>query len=63
MTEELKKLSELCDQETLFDLDGWFMIKKFDPWHFWIENADGEGFQIQKAELLSFFVRLFKEKF
>lgn len=58
-----EKLSKKCNQAVLFDLDGFIRIRKFDGWHFWLENAHGEGTQVRKQELLNVLQKLFERLF
>lgn len=51
------------DGKVLFNLDGFYLIKEFDGWHFWIENSHGEGMIILKQRLLAMLDKEFKEKF
>jgi len=46
----------------LFEFEG-FIIRPFDGWYLWMENPDGEGTQIAKAEFLGTLVKLFDRNF
>lgn len=57
-----KSLPDLCSQEPIMEFEG-FVVRPFDAWHLWLENPNGEGTTIRRAEFLGWLVRLFKEKF
>lgn len=57
-----KKLSEILDQPPLFEFEG-FVIRPLDPWNLFMENPEGEGTQIMRAEFLVVLTNLFKRNF
>ena len=58
----MKKLSELCDQPPLLEFEG-FVIRPFDGWNLFMENPEGEGTTIMRAEFLATLIKLFERNF
>ncbi|HEY5236598.1 MAG TPA: hypothetical protein VIJ14_10495 [Rhabdochlamydiaceae bacterium] len=62
MSDPLERLSDQCNQEMLLEFEG-FVIRKFDGWHLWLENPDGEGCTVRKSHFLNILANLFDESF
>lgn len=59
----MKSIVDMTTQEPIIlEFEG-FVVCPFDGWYLWMENPDGEGTQIRKAEFLGTLIKLFEKNF